>query len=225
MRSLILTCQPVTWTSSMSSRSRAWRWVWSSWSMTAQTRPAKCSTPWRSRLPLRGRRAGLRGWRVLLGVALACGDRGGAALQGGHADQRGLVEVDQPVVLAAGGLEPAVQAGELGGEQLVVGDGACTAMACSPASSRPGSSRAARIWAKTNSSRASARMLRSGRRLGGHDGDPVGAQAGSWRSRRRHRTASEPGRSRPGPGYCRWSSRWCPVASSRRSLTGRSAAG
>jgi hypothetical protein len=57
-----------------------------------------------------------------LGVALACGDGGGAALQFGHADQPGLVEVDQPVVLAAGGLEPAVQAGQLGGQQPVVGD-------------------------------------------------------------------------------------------------------
>ena len=53
--------------------------------------------------------------------ALACGDRGGAALQSWHVDQPGLVEVDQPVVLAAGGLEPAVQAGQFGGEQLVVG--------------------------------------------------------------------------------------------------------
>jgi hypothetical protein len=59
----------------------------------------------------------------LLGVALACGDRGGAALQFGHVDQPGLVEVDQPAVFAAGGFEPAVQAGQFGGEQLVVGDG------------------------------------------------------------------------------------------------------
>jgi hypothetical protein len=48
---------------------------------------------------------------LVLGLTLACGDRGGAALQCGHVDQPGLVEVDQPVVLAAGGLEPAVQAG------------------------------------------------------------------------------------------------------------------
>ena len=59
----------------------------------------------------------------LLGVALACSDRGGAALPFGHVDQPGLVGVDQPVVLGAGGLEPAVQAGQFGGEQLVVGDG------------------------------------------------------------------------------------------------------
>jgi hypothetical protein len=47
----------------------------------------------------------------LLGVALACGDRGGAVLQFGHVDEPGLVEVDQPVVLAAGGVELAVEAG------------------------------------------------------------------------------------------------------------------
>ena len=56
----------------------------------------------------------------VLEFALACGDRGGAALQFGHVDERGLVEVDQPAVLAAGCVEFAVEAGELGGEQLVV---------------------------------------------------------------------------------------------------------
>jgi hypothetical protein len=59
----------------------------------------------------------------VLQFALPRGDRGGAALQPGHVDQPGLVEVDQPVVLAAGGFEFAVQAGQFGGEQLVVGDG------------------------------------------------------------------------------------------------------
>jgi hypothetical protein len=56
----------------------------------------------------------------VLQFALPCGDRGCAAVQFGHVDQPGLVEVDQPAVFAAGGLEPAVQAGQLGGEQLVV---------------------------------------------------------------------------------------------------------
>ena len=60
---------------------------------------------------------------LVIEFALACGDRGGAALQFGHVDQPGLVEVDEPAVLAAGGLEFAVQAGQFGGEQLVVGDG------------------------------------------------------------------------------------------------------
>ena len=59
----------------------------------------------------------------VLEFALPCGDRGGATVQFGQVDQPGLVEVDQPVVLAAGGLELAVQAGELGGEQLVAGGG------------------------------------------------------------------------------------------------------
>jgi hypothetical protein len=54
---------------------------------------------------------------------LPCGDRGGAALQPGHVDQPGLVEVDQPVVLAVGSFEFAVEAGQFGGEQLIVGDG------------------------------------------------------------------------------------------------------
>jgi hypothetical protein len=56
-------------------------------------------------------------------LALAGGDGGGAALELGHVDQAGLVEVDQAVALGAGGVELAVQAGELGGEQFVVGDG------------------------------------------------------------------------------------------------------
>ena len=47
---------------------------------------------------------------LVLEFALPGGDRGGAALQLGHVDQSGLVEVDEPVVLAAGSLEFAVQA-------------------------------------------------------------------------------------------------------------------
>jgi hypothetical protein len=48
---------------------------------------------------------------LVLEFALPGGDRSGAALQFGHVDQAGLVEVDEPAVLAAGGLEFAVQAG------------------------------------------------------------------------------------------------------------------
>ena len=44
-------------------------------------------------------------------------------MQFGHVDQSGLVEVDEPAVLAAGGVELAVEAGQFGGEQLIVGDG------------------------------------------------------------------------------------------------------
>ena len=58
----------------------------------------------------------------MIEFALPGGDRGGAALQFGHVEQSGLVEVDEPVVLGAGGVEFAVQAGQLGGEQLVAGD-------------------------------------------------------------------------------------------------------
>ncbi len=56
-------------------------------------------------------------------VFLPVGDGGGAALELGHVDQAGLVEVEQAVVLGAGGVELAVQPGKFGGEQLVVGDG------------------------------------------------------------------------------------------------------
>ena len=56
-------------------------------------------------------------------VFLPGGDGGGAALEFGHVDQAGLVEVDQAVVLGAGGVQLSAQPGELGGEQLVVGGG------------------------------------------------------------------------------------------------------
>ena len=88
----------------MSSRSSCCRCAGSSWSMTARTRSAKSSTRWRSRLPrARSARSAARlvaacwsssRWR--------CGDRGGAALQFGHVDQPGLVEVDEPAAFAVG---------------------------------------------------------------------------------------------------------------------------
>ena len=193
---------------------------------------------------------GCQAGAFFLKFALARGDRGGAAVQFGHVDQPGLVEVDQPVVLAAGGLEPAVQAGELGGEQLVIGyrgvhgdgllagqqqggveqggpdlaedelvegvgadvalgaaavvaagahrvvvvavvvavPGAVAAAhlvavgahpagpALDQAAQQPGARLgAARTWSKTNSSRASARMLRSGQRCSSPP-----ARSGSW---------------------------------------------
>jgi hypothetical protein len=49
-------------------------------------------------------------------VFLPGGDGGGAALELGHVDQAGLVEVDQPVVFGAGCVELSVQPGEFGGE-------------------------------------------------------------------------------------------------------------
>ena len=111
-----------------------------------------------------------------LQVAVAGGEFAGAALQFGELDEPGLVEVDEAASFGVGGVDLAVEAGEFGGEQFVVGDrGVLTATACSPASSRSGWVSAARIWSNTNSSRASARMLRSGQR---RSSPP--ARSGSW---------------------------------------------
>jgi hypothetical protein len=54
-------------------------------------------------------------------VAAAVLDVGGAALQLGQLDEAGLVEVDEAAAFAVGGVELAVQSGQLGGEQVVVG--------------------------------------------------------------------------------------------------------
>jgi hypothetical protein len=45
----------------------------------------------------------------------------GSALHLDELDQSGLVEVDEPVAFGQGGVGPAVEAGQLGGEQFVVG--------------------------------------------------------------------------------------------------------
>jgi len=68
-------------------------------------------------------RGALRGEGVsfVLLVALSRGDFGGAAVQLGQVDEPGLVEVGQPAPFGCGGVDLAVEAGELGGEQLVVG--------------------------------------------------------------------------------------------------------
>jgi len=58
-----------------------------------------------------------------LQVAVTVGDLGGAALQFGKLDQPGLVEVDQAAAFGVGGVDLAVQTGEFGAEQLVIGDG------------------------------------------------------------------------------------------------------
>ena len=58
---------------------------------------------------------------LVLQFALPGGDCGGAALQFGDVDQPGLVEVDEAAPFAVGGLDFAVQAGQFGGEQFVVG--------------------------------------------------------------------------------------------------------
>jgi hypothetical protein len=108
-------------------------------------------------------------------VAAAVFDVGGAALQLGQLDEAGLVEVDEAAAFGVGGVELAVQSGQLGGEQFVIGGRVRTARACSPAVSTSGRSSAARTWSKTNASRASERMLRSVQR---RSGPP--ALIGSW---------------------------------------------
>src|SRR5262245_66104219 len=50
-------------------------------------------------------------------------DVGGAALHLGQVDQPGLVEVDEAAPFGGGVVQMAVQAGEFGGEQFVVGGG------------------------------------------------------------------------------------------------------
>lgn len=61
---------------------------------------------------------------LLVGELPAAGvDLGGPPPDLGERKQPGLVEVDQPAAFTLGGVELALQAGELGGEQLVVGGG------------------------------------------------------------------------------------------------------
>jgi hypothetical protein len=71
-----------------------------------------------------GERGPLGGEGVTFGlqVALPCGDFSGAALQLGQVDEPGLVEVGEPAPFGGGGVDLAVEAGEFGGEQFVVGD-------------------------------------------------------------------------------------------------------
>ncbi len=73
--------------------------------------------PVRERGPLGG-----EGVAFGLLVAQPRGDFAGAALQFGQLDEPGLVEVGEPAAFGCGGVDLAVEAGELGGEQLVVGD-------------------------------------------------------------------------------------------------------
>ena len=57
-----------------------------------------------------------------LELALSRGDFTGAAVQLGQVDEPRLVEVGQPASFGCGGVDLAVEAGEFGGEQLVVGN-------------------------------------------------------------------------------------------------------
>jgi len=71
-----------------------------------------------------GERGALGGEGVSSGllVAQSGGDFAGAAVQLGQVDEPGLVEVGQPASFGGGGVDLAVEAGEFGGEQFVVGD-------------------------------------------------------------------------------------------------------
>ena len=60
---------------------------------------------------------------LVLQLFSACGDFGGAALHFGKFDEPTLVEVDQAAPFGVGGVDLAVQPGQFGGEELVVGDG------------------------------------------------------------------------------------------------------
>ena len=71
-----------------------------------------------------GQRGALLGEVGAFGLqfAVAGGDVSSASLELGQLDQSGLVEVDQAAFLGVGGVDLAVQPGELGGEQLIVRD-------------------------------------------------------------------------------------------------------
>ena len=75
----------------------------------------------------------------MLQLFSAGGDFGGAALHFGEFDEPALVEVDEAAPFGIGGVDLAVQPGQFGGQQFVVGIGVCSVTACSPASSWSGS--------------------------------------------------------------------------------------
>jgi hypothetical protein len=60
---------------------------------------------------------------LVLQLFSACGDFGGAALHFGKFDKPTLVEVDQAAPFGVGGIDLAVQPGQFGAEEFVVGDG------------------------------------------------------------------------------------------------------
>ena len=91
--------------------------------MTAWIRSAKSWTR-RSELVVAGEggRWSARLVRLSLQLFSAGGDFGGAALQFGQFDEPALVEVDEAAPFGVGGVDLAVQPGQFGGEQFVVGD-------------------------------------------------------------------------------------------------------
>ena len=62
---------------------------------------------------------------LVLQLFSAGGDFGGAALHFGEFDEPALVEVDEAAPFGIGGLDLAVESGQFGGEQFVVGDRSC----------------------------------------------------------------------------------------------------
>jgi hypothetical protein len=71
-----------------------------------------------------GKRAAFLGEAGAFGlqISLASGHVAGAALEFGQVDEPGLVDVDQPPAFGLSTVDLAVEAGEFGGEQFVVGD-------------------------------------------------------------------------------------------------------
>ena len=59
---------------------------------------------------------------LVLQLFSAGGDFGGAALHFGEFDEPALVEVDEAAPFGVGGLDLAVQPGQFGGQEFVVGD-------------------------------------------------------------------------------------------------------
>ena len=62
---------------------------------------------------------------LVLQLFSACGDFGGAALHFGEFDEPTVVEVDEAAPFGVGGVELAVQPGQFGGEEFVVGGRGC----------------------------------------------------------------------------------------------------
>ena len=62
---------------------------------------------------------------IVLQLFSACGDLGGTALHFGHLDEPAWVEVDEAAPLGVGGIGLAVESGQFGGEEFVVGGRGC----------------------------------------------------------------------------------------------------
>jgi hypothetical protein len=112
---------------------------------------------------------------LVLQLFSTCSDLSGATLHFGDFNESTLVEVNEAAPLGVGSVDLAVQPGQFGGEEFVVGDRDMQGDRLFAGSSRAGWVIAARIWSNTKASSASARMWRSGQR---RDSPP--ARMGSW---------------------------------------------